>query len=311
MNQPLIDHVNALTAGQPIDVGALRAVPLFGPAAGPASQSLPHALREGNAEVTEVSESGSVNALRVTNSGDQPLLLLNGEELVGAKQNRLVNASILVAAGKRLVIPVSCIEAGRWRHVSRAFASRERVVPSSMRNTASTRVSMSLGARGAYDADQRTVWNDVTTIAERKGVRSATAALSDVLDAEGHRIDDYVREVPAQPGQVGLAVYIAGRLVGVDLLGQPDSYAAAHDRLVRSYAADAIDAARLTTPPAADPADADPITFVTHTLQGRRSEHASPGEGTDVRFEQPTSRVSALCTDEGMVHLTAYAVRAA
>ncbi len=306
MHQPLIDHLNTLRTGPPVDVGPLRAIPLFGPAAGPVSQSFPQALQHGQAEVTEVSESGNVNALRVTNSGPEPLLLLNGEELVGAKQNRLVNATILVAAGKRLVIPVSCIEAGRWRHISKRFASRERIVPSSMRHTTNTRVSRSLGARGAYDADQRTVWNEVTTISERKGVRSATSALSEVLDTEVQRTQDFLDAVTAQPGQVGLAVYIHGKLAGVDLLGQPDAYTAAHDRLVRSYAADAIDATRLAEPDSTNPAE-DPITFVTRALHGTRREHDSPGEGTDLRFDHPTSRVSALCTAEGLVHLTAYA----
>ena len=48
--------------------------------------------------------------LRVINGADRPVLLLDGEELVGAKQNRVLNTSVLVAKGARLDIPVSCVE---------------------------------------------------------------------------------------------------------------------------------------------------------------------------------------------------------
>ena len=48
--------------------------------------------------VKEVSESGSVPDLLVENKGDARVLFLEGEELVGAKQNRILNTSVLVAA---------------------------------------------------------------------------------------------------------------------------------------------------------------------------------------------------------------------
>ena len=38
--------------------------------------------------ITEISEGGSVPDLRVAKVGDLPLLLLDGQQLVGAKQNR-------------------------------------------------------------------------------------------------------------------------------------------------------------------------------------------------------------------------------
>jgi transposase len=44
--------------------------------------------------VQEVSEGGSVPDLLVENSGDTRVLFLEGEELVGAKQNRILNTSV-------------------------------------------------------------------------------------------------------------------------------------------------------------------------------------------------------------------------
>ena len=43
--------------------------------------------------ITEVSEGGSVPELRVVNKGDARILVLDGEELRGAKQNRVLNTT--------------------------------------------------------------------------------------------------------------------------------------------------------------------------------------------------------------------------
>ena len=44
--------------------------------------------------------------LRVVNRAGRMVLILDGEELVGAKQNRIVNTTILVAAGVEIVIQI-------------------------------------------------------------------------------------------------------------------------------------------------------------------------------------------------------------
>jgi hypothetical protein len=74
---------------------------------------LSRAIDSGQAVVEEVSESGSVPNLAVTNKADRPLLIPEGEILCGAKQNRVVNISVLVAAGVKFLVPVSCVEAQR------------------------------------------------------------------------------------------------------------------------------------------------------------------------------------------------------
>ncbi|MGH8953160.1 MAG: ARPP-1 family domain-containing protein, partial [Acidimicrobiia bacterium] len=49
-----------------------------------------------SAHITEATEAGTVPFLQVTNNADHPLLLLDGEELLGAKQNRILNTTVLV-----------------------------------------------------------------------------------------------------------------------------------------------------------------------------------------------------------------------
>ena len=100
-------------AGQPQRHGALTVVPILAPMqAEPAWLTLAEAGER--VRITEISEGGSVPDLRVANLGDLPMLLLDGEQLVGAKQNRILNMTVLVAARSEVTIPVSCVEQGRW-----------------------------------------------------------------------------------------------------------------------------------------------------------------------------------------------------
>ena len=93
--------------------------------------TLDEALEANSLDITEVSEGGSVPDLKVTNKADRFVLLLSGEQLIGAKQNRTVNASMMVPAHSELVAPVSCVERGRWGYKSRKFGSGSARSPSS------------------------------------------------------------------------------------------------------------------------------------------------------------------------------------
>ena len=79
---------------------------------------LADARAAGSLEVTEVGD-GRVGELVAINRGPSPVLILDGEQLVGARQNRTTGRTILVAAASETRIPVSCMEQGRWHAVSR------------------------------------------------------------------------------------------------------------------------------------------------------------------------------------------------
>jgi hypothetical protein len=105
---------------------------------------LEEAPGRGAVEITEVSHGGSVPDLKLINKSDHKLLVVEGEELVGAKRNRIVNASFLIAGQTEITIPVSCVEQGRWSYRLQKFASGEKVMPPSMRREHQKVVAMSL-----------------------------------------------------------------------------------------------------------------------------------------------------------------------
>lgn len=86
--------------------------------------TLDEALQDGAIEITEVSEGGVVPELKVTNKSSRNVLILDGEELVGAKQNRVINVTILIGAKRTVLIPVSCVEQRSGRTGERIFGVR-------------------------------------------------------------------------------------------------------------------------------------------------------------------------------------------
>src|SRR4029077_8234027 len=109
--------------------------------------TLEAALAGGHLEITEVSDGGHVPALKVINHRQAPVLLMDGEELVVAKQNRVINLTILVPAMATLVIPVSCVEAGRWNRRSHRFSSSGNAQYARARAHKVSQVSRSLAVR--------------------------------------------------------------------------------------------------------------------------------------------------------------------
>ena len=203
----------ALEAGPAQRFGRLTMVPLMAPGEAAAANepdylTLPDALAREQARVTEVSEQGQVPELAFENlARDRDVLLLDGEELVGAKQNRILNLTILVAAGARVKIPVSCVEQGRWSRMSEAFRTSERALFADARAAKMRQVNHSLRTRGSRQADQGDVWRRVAEKAEALNVESRTGAMNDVFESRDGELQQYAKAFRALPRQVG-AVFI-------------------------------------------------------------------------------------------------------
>ena len=123
----IFDTLNSSKFGEAVRFQNMEMIPLLAEnAADFEYDTLDEALNSGAARITETSDSGTVPELTFLNESDTPVFLMDGEELVGAKQNRVLNLSIMAPAGQTITIPVSCVEAGRWAHTSSEFRSGPR-----------------------------------------------------------------------------------------------------------------------------------------------------------------------------------------
>ena len=203
---------------------------------------LDEALQQGVVEVTEVGEGGEVPQLKVANRSDLPVPILDGEELVGAKQNRVVNTTILVAGGSVTIIPVSCVEQGRWTYRTDRFHSEKRMMTSRMRAVKAVEVKHRLSVRAEFAADQGSVWQNIREMADRRKVTSRGGAMADIYEKEQPAVADYRTHFDCLEGQVGTVFAISGQIAGLEGFGKAATFAGCFDKIVESYTLDAIDA---------------------------------------------------------------------
>jgi hypothetical protein len=278
-------------------------------------------LASGFFEITEVSEQGSVPNLKVVNRGPKPVLIIDGEKLVGAKQNRVVNLTILVAAQSALTIPVSCVEAGRWTARSRAFAAAPRTQYASGRAKRVAQVTQSIREHGGHLSDQAWVWADIAALSSRLQTSSATGAMQAVFDQHAGFIDRCVDACCPVDGRVGALFSIDGRVVGLDLFDRESTLRKLLPKLVRSVAVDALDSSLScgSDAPTAKPRrarrrgkDAAAISAAQQFLAvtSTAAQHVSPavGIGEDVRLSAHAIAGAALVANDAVVHLSAFAV---
>lgn len=302
MHAALNDVLGPLEVADPQLHGPLALFPLLAPEArSPGYVLLAEALRRKLAHVTEVTEGGSVPELLLDNPSDAKILLLDGDELVGALQNRVLNVSILVGARTRTKIPVSCVERGRWRPVSREFASEDRMMFSRARADKMAQVTRSLVNRGERHADQGAVWDAVARKAAALGARSRSEAMKDTYAHVDAELAAFRAAYHPAARQVGAVFAIRGHATGLELFDAPATFAATLGKLVASYALDAIEhdprPGRLVNPQIAR-------DFLRRTASLRVQEVPAAGEGRELRLDGPGLAGLALVADGRVVHLS-------
>ncbi len=223
--------------GEPVEHRGIVVTPLF-PRRDPVADyvTLDEALPRG-LKITETSDSGSVPELFVENPTGSAVLLYDGEELVGAKQNRILNVSVLVGAGAKLPIPVSCVEQGRWSRRSAVFGSAKHISHSHLRRRKAEMLAAQPLAPGLAQGD---VWDEVRDKQERMGVRSETAANRDTFEAHAARLQALEAAFALVPGQCG-AVLGLGDDLCLDAVSRPDAFALLWPKLRAGYLLDALE----------------------------------------------------------------------
>jgi len=287
---------------EPDVCGALTVFPLIGPL--PALKYLSFAqAREVGATVTELESGASVRDLAIENPGNLPVLLFEGEEVLGAQQNRTFDVSVLVPANSKLQVPVSCVEAGRWdgaRHAE-SFAPAPQAAYPSLRRMKSGQVRSQLELDASPRADQSAVWAEVSSKSERHGATSRTGAMSDVYDHRRERLDEMCLAISMYCSQTGMLVAIGGTFAVLDRVSQPDVLDSLFRPLVQGYALDALES------PSADPPTRDEArATLEQMLACRVTEYDGIGLGRDVRVADNGVTGAGVVVADELVQLSVF-----
>jgi len=322
------EAIGTLRLGAPMSEGSLCILPLESATKAKARYVLlDQAISRGTLTITEVSEAGSVPYLQAVNKGPWPVLIFDGEEVVGAKQNRIANATILVGVGKT-VLPVSCVEQGRWSHRTHAFGSgtyashpslrlakerqvRERSMTEARRREADARSAgpqaevQSVRAQ-RFMADQGKVWDEVERTSRILGSDSPTMAMADAYETGKRDLDNILRAFESSlPGEaVATLVFVGGEFVCLDVLQPAKRFAHLYPKLLRGYGLEAL------LQGGATPQDFDPessaLRLFAEIAGARVEEQPAADLGYDLRLETKRVSGSALVWQDELIQLSVF-----
>lgn len=248
--------------------------------------------------VTEVDAAGSVPELVASNPLESNVLLYDGEELVGAKQNRILNVTVLVPAQSEIRIPVSCVEEGRWSARSVRFSAAGHTAYPELRRRKAEMLSVDPMALGAAQA---AVWEEVSAKADRLQAPAPTRAQSDIFRSREREVAELRRAFPLVPGQAGAVLALGKSVLALDYVSQPAAFARLYPKLLDGYLLDAIE--RLD----GKPAPVEALESFVERLEGApRSRRGSAGLGEDVRLRGEGVVGSGLELEGELIQLCAF-----
>jgi len=284
--------------GDPVEYRGVVIAPLF-PRQNPKAQyvtleeALPLGLR-----ITEVDAAGAVPELLAFNPLDTPVLLYDGEELLGAKQNRILNVTVLLAAKTETRIPVSCVEQGRWHARSASFAAARHTAYPELRRRKAEQLSVEPFARGVAQA---VVWDEVAAKAGRYGVHSPTGAAADIYASREFELKCLRKAFPLMAGQSGALLALGDAQLCLDYVSRPGAFTRLYPKLLDGYLLDALEHLN------AEPASTERLhEFVARMTAAPMRRSPSAGLGDDLRLAGTAVVASGLAVNDELVQLSAF-----
>lgn len=262
---------------------------------------------KGGGDVTvEEREHAQVPTLVATNHGDTPVVLVEGETVVGGQQDRTINVSVLLPAGASVDLPVSCVQAGRW-HGERRFRKGKTYASRRVRRTKQAGVGRNVRATGRKASYQGAVWDAIGVELARLQVHESTAAFTaaDEVFERDDRLDAALGELVGRgplPGQRGIVVAHGRRVVQADIFVTPEVLAEQWEALLRSYFLDAPETAEGT------PSTDRVLRFLERFGTAESTEAPGVGLGTEHHVETDRLVGQALVWDDTLVHASAFAL---
>ena len=251
----------------------------------------------GLVEIKEL-ENSTVNTVLCKNDSVAPLILIDGDEITGAMQNRIINDTLLIPAKSTINIPVSCTEHGRW-HTKGEGAESRTFKPSLYSANHTTR---SRKSRASYEERdyQGEVWDSISEFESRSNFKSMTSALNDSYENLKDKQNDYLSKFHIEDGQNGVIFIVNGEVKGLELFYNHSIYKEYHEKLCRSYIIEAI-----VEKKSVDNIDRLELMKVLENIsQSEFKSKKSIGLGDNLKFSNDFGSGSGLVWEDELIHMT-------
>ena len=239
-------------------------------------------------------EPESVGEVMVTNNAVTPLLLIDGEEIIGAKQNRIINKSVLIPAKTTMKVLVSCTERGRWEYkndLKEEFSCSEYFANSDTRRAKANIHEV--------HRCQDIVWDSIDELESRRDYHSKTSAMNDNYKNLNHNHEEYMIHFPLLNKQIGLIAIINDEVRGIEIFNSHEIYSQCHEKLIRSYIIDSFDDKN-----SKNTININEIEGILNNIsESVFMKEKVRGLGESIKFSNNYGSGSALIYDDEIVHM--------
>jgi hypothetical protein len=263
------------------------------------------AMRSDLIQVKEVSQSGSVNDLYVYNLSDKYVFFMDGDILTGAKQNRVLNTSVLLSPNSKVTLPVSCVEQGRWDNLFSGFTSSDNIAPQKLRANKARAVKENREIRNISQARQSEVWKDVENYSTILRCSSPTSSLNDIYEKKKEDFQNFLSSFTIHDDANGLAVFADNKLLCTDLFNRTEVYKEYFPKLLRSSAMETAHLKDKENKLTEAEAAYKTINLFDSLDSIASSIHKGIGVGEERRFETEDLTGLQLEFNKHIIHLTA------
>ncbi|HCA43066.1 MAG TPA: hypothetical protein DEP28_07420 [Bacteroidetes bacterium] len=262
------------------------------------------AINTDKVEVSEIDTSGRVSHILAINKTDEFVFFADGDILRGAKQNRTLNTSILMYPNKKVVIPVSCVEAGRWRFNSDKFKPEEFSKPIEMRKKMNQQVTKNkLSNPSSYDANQGLVWDTVSQYSISYNLKSSTSSYSDLIENNKNNFKEFGNKFKYTENSTGFAFYKNNKLISIEALNNQELAKHHFSKLINGIIPDVYQIERIENFDEKKCTDSFNY-FIKSYLDEPYKLYPGVDAGTEKRFDSEILTGFELTYENKLIHLS-------
>lgn len=296
------DFVRHLEVGDVVSYDNLALFPVYGPPGDAfACDPVKAGLESGHVLITEVSDTGVVSELRVQNNSTRPILIPEGEILTGAKQDRVVNVTVLVAASSVFTLPVTCVEQGRWDLEAEGFQATH-YAPHGLRASKNEGVSADRAAGGIGHSDQSQVWGDIAETMREMNLSSDTDSLPESYQQAEKFLVGYRENISLPPDCNGVILIVNNEIAGMDYFDDAHAFARMWPALSQAYY---FEAARLKRSGATTNALEQAQSYLSELTEILSVSERPLGDGVELYLSGGSMTGSGILIEDRIAHLTA------
>ncbi len=198
--------------------------------------SLETALKNNWITIKETSQSGTVNALSLSNTGEFIIYGIAGEVVLGGKQDRILGEDVLLKPSETKQVKTFCVEHGRWSTQSTGtqFKDYYNVSSNSVRQAA------------VVQQNQQEVWNNVKNIVEKNNATSHTGTYSALKNNEEFQKEFYSYFAAFKDlwkndkDVIGIVAVSGDKVIGCDVFATHMIFQNSYNNLLYAYISEAI-----------------------------------------------------------------------